>query len=195
MLYVPSLIPALAPRSPSSPPAGHPIAYLRTFRAPVNPNTHTRTYPQIEASWKSLTPTEQEQTFKHLEELQKKDWKELSLDEKKAAYYVAFGPHGPREPIQADGGKTLMGVTAAVAVAGLIFYMVRKGGKETPATLTREWQEATDERLREQRSDPFTGASAKNGAVRTGSHFALNPPRSPQTLTLLTHAPQSQVAA
>ena len=117
MLYVPSLIPALAPRSPSSPPAGHPIAYLRTFRAPVNPNTHTRTYPQIEASWKSLTPTEQEQTFKHLEELQKKDWKELSLDEKKAAYYVAFGPHGPREPIQADGGKTLMGVTAAVAVA------------------------------------------------------------------------------
>ncbi|KWU43159.1 cytochrome c oxidase subunit IV, partial [Rhodotorula sp. JG-1b] len=148
----------------------------------------------IEASWKSLTPTEQEQTFKHLEELQKKDWKELSLDEKKAAYYVAFGPHGPREPIQADGGKTLMGVTAAVAVAGLIFYMVRKGGKETPATLTREWQEATDERLREQRSDPFTGVSAKNGAVRT-------------TLPLLArisshlisdsygHAPQSQVAA
>ncbi|GAA5866985.1 hypothetical protein JCM3774_003746 [Rhodotorula dairenensis] len=118
----------------------------------------------IEASWKSLTPTEQEQTFKHLEELQKKDWKELSLDEKKAAYYVAFGPHGPREPIQADGGKTFVGVTAAVAVAGLIFYFVRKGGKETPATLTREWQEATDERLREQRSDPFTGASAKNGA-------------------------------
>jgi hypothetical protein len=33
-----------------------------------------------------------------------------------------------------------MGVTAAVAVAGLIFYMVRKGGKETPATLTREWR-------------------------------------------------------
>jgi len=31
-----------------------------------------------------LTPAEQEQTFKHLEELQKKDWKELSLDEKKA---------------------------------------------------------------------------------------------------------------
>ncbi|POY72958.1 putative Cytochrome-c oxidase [Rhodotorula taiwanensis] len=118
----------------------------------------------IEASWKSLTPTEQEQTFKHLEELQKKDWKELSLDEKKAAYYVAFGPHGPREPIQAETGKTVVGVTAAVAVAGLIFYFVRKGGKETPATLTREWQEAADERLREQNSDPFTGASAKGGA-------------------------------
>ncbi|GAA6052583.1 hypothetical protein JCM3770_003255 [Rhodotorula araucariae] len=115
----------------------------------------------IEASWKTLTPAEQEQTFKHLEDLQKKDWKELSLDEKKAAYYVAFGPHGPREPIQANAGKTLAGTLAAVAVASLIFYAVRKGGKETPKTLTREHQEATNEMLKEQRSDPFTGVSSK----------------------------------
>lgn len=39
---------------------------------------------QIEASWKTLTPAEQESTFKALEELQKKDWKELTIDEKKA---------------------------------------------------------------------------------------------------------------
>ncbi|GAA5861656.1 hypothetical protein JCM1840_005222 [Sporobolomyces johnsonii] len=115
----------------------------------------------IEASWKTLTPAEQEQTFKHLEELQKKPWTELSLDEKKAAYYVAFGPHGPREPIQAEAGKTVAGVAAAVAVAGLIFYLIRKGGAETPKTISKEWQEASNEYLKEQKSDPFTGVSSE----------------------------------
>ncbi|BGP21057.1 hypothetical protein JCM10213_007575 [Rhodosporidiobolus nylandii] len=115
----------------------------------------------IEASWKGLTPSEQEATFKHLEELQKKDWKELSLDEKKASYYVAFGPHGPREPIKADAGKTVAGVAVAVAAASVIFYLVRLGGKETPKTLTKEYQEATNERLIEQKSDPFTGITSK----------------------------------
>ncbi|GAA5991980.1 hypothetical protein JCM5350_001865 [Sporobolomyces pararoseus] len=116
----------------------------------------------IEASWKTLTPAEQEQTFKHLEELQKKDWKELSLDEKKASYYVAFGPHGPREPIQAEAGKTIAGVAAAVAVGGIIFYALRKGGAETPKTVSKEWQEASNEMLKEQKSDPFTGVTSKD---------------------------------
>ncbi|GAA5833552.1 hypothetical protein JCM11251_003525 [Rhodosporidiobolus azoricus] len=115
----------------------------------------------IEASWKGLTPADQEATFKHLEEVQKKDWKELTLDEKKAAYYVAFGPHGPREPVQADAGKTVAGVAAALAVGGVLFYLMRLGGKETPKTLTREYQEAANERLIEQKSDPFTGITSE----------------------------------
>ncbi|GAA5977473.1 hypothetical protein JCM11641_000974 [Rhodosporidiobolus odoratus] len=116
----------------------------------------------IEASWKGLTPTEQEATFKHLEELQKKDWKELSLDEKKASYYVAFGPHGPREPIQANAGTTVAGVAGAIAVGSVIFYLIRLGGSETPKTLSKEHQEAANEKLLEQKSDPFTGVSSKN---------------------------------
>ncbi len=40
--------------------------------------------PQIEARWKDLAKEEQYAVFRQLEELQKKDWKELSVDEKKA---------------------------------------------------------------------------------------------------------------
>ncbi|KAK4048893.1 Cytochrome c oxidase subunit 5B, mitochondrial [Microbotryomycetes sp. JL201] len=118
----------------------------------------------IEASWKGLTPQEQEQTFKHLEELQKKDWKELSLDEKKAAYYVAFGPHGPREPIlpPGSGAKTAGGVAVAVAVAGVVFYGLRSFAQEKPKTLTKEWQEASNEKAREENLDPFTGPNSKD---------------------------------
>ncbi|ORY44277.1 cytochrome c oxidase subunit IV-domain-containing protein [Leucosporidium creatinivorum] len=116
----------------------------------------------IEASWKSLTPAEQESTFKALEELQKKDWKELSLDEKKASYYVAFGPHGPREPIAASGTSTLAGVAVAVAVAGGLFAIVRSLGQEKPKTMTKEWQEAANEKAVEQKMDPFTGPASAN---------------------------------
>lgn len=40
--------------------------------------------PNIEARWKDLVKEEQYAVFRSLEEIQKKDWKELSLDEKKA---------------------------------------------------------------------------------------------------------------
>lgn len=39
---------------------------------------------QIEAAWKELPPLQQEAVFHHLEGLQKKDWKDLTLEEKKA---------------------------------------------------------------------------------------------------------------
>lgn len=44
--------------------------------------------PNIEASWKSLSKEEQYGVFRQLEELQRKDWKELSIDEKKAGKYL-----------------------------------------------------------------------------------------------------------
>ena len=45
---------------------------------------------QIEAAWANLPRNEQERIFTELQELQKKDWKELSLDEKKAGKWRAF---------------------------------------------------------------------------------------------------------
>ncbi|KAL8281264.1 hypothetical protein RQP46_006298 [Phenoliferia psychrophenolica] len=116
----------------------------------------------IEASWKTLTPAEQESTFKALEELQKKPWTELSLDEKKASYYVAFGPHGPREPILPPGSgvKTFGGVLVAIAVAGGLFGIVRSFGASTPKTVSKEWEEAATARAVEEKRDPFSGPAS-----------------------------------
>ena len=38
----------------------------------------------VEAQWEKLSPEEQVAVHQQLEQIQKKDWKELSLDEKKA---------------------------------------------------------------------------------------------------------------
>ena len=101
------------------------------------------------------------------------------------AYYVAFGPYGPRTPVSPPGQglKVFLYTMGLVGVAGLIALGVRSRGEfpasiryptgnctrltrvvtlflapPPPKTLTREWQEASNERAREQRSDPITGA-------------------------------------
>ncbi|CAG8605413.1 1385_t:CDS:2, partial [Ambispora gerdemannii] len=111
----------------------------------------------LETRWKTLSSEEQSTLTKQLVDLQKKDWHELSLDQKRAAYYVAFGPHGPREPRDEpnQGIKVLAGVTISVIVSVLLFKWSRHG-IPTPRTFDKEWQEATNKLMREQNSNPIT---------------------------------------
>ncbi|KIS66471.1 putative cytochrome-c oxidase chain V precursor [Mycosarcoma maydis] len=120
--------------------------------------------PNIEASWKTLSKEEQYGVFRQLEELQRKDWKELSLDEKKAAYFVSFGPHGPRKPLTSpgQGAKTLGGVLAALGITSGIFYLMRANGGAPVKTMTKEWQEASNELALEQKQNPITGIASEN---------------------------------
>ncbi|KAF8126025.1 cytochrome c oxidase subunit IV family [Boletus edulis] len=110
---------------------------------------------------------------RQLEEIQKKDWKSLSVDEKKAAYYVAFGPHGPRTPVSPPGQglRVFIYTLGLVSVAGLLSLAVRSRAPPPPKTLSREWQEASNERAREQKLDPITGISSEGYA---GKGFVQN---------------------
>jgi hypothetical protein len=100
----------------------------------------------VEAQWEKLTADEQLTVHQQLEELQKRDWKTLSLDEKKAgayirfflaltwlrrglgiiiidsasiyaAYYIAFGPHGPRADLHPPGSvpKLILAILVGVS--------------------------------------------------------------------------------
>jgi hypothetical protein len=46
------------------------------------------------------------------------------------AYYVAFGPHGPRAPVNPPGTvvKILTGITVLVGTAGLLYGGIRSLG-------------------------------------------------------------------
>ncbi|GAA5799261.1 cytochrome c oxidase subunit IV [Helicostylum pulchrum] len=117
----------------------------------------------IESRWKTLSTAEQNTIAKQLEEAQKGDWKALSLDEKKAAYYIAFGAHGPREPLTKPGHgmKVITGVIGVLAASGALFYAIRLGGQEKPHTVSKEWEEATNEYLKSQNSNPISGISSE----------------------------------
>ncbi|KAG7089235.1 hypothetical protein E1B28_010934 [Marasmius oreades] len=123
----------------------------------------------IEAQWERMSVEDKTTVHEQLEEIMKKDWKQLSIDEKKAAYYVSFGPHGPRAPISqpGDNWKILGCVIALVGVSAIISGTIRSYGQETPRTLSKEWQEASNERAREQKMNPLTGI-ASEGYSGTG---------------------------
>ncbi|KDR69311.1 hypothetical protein GALMADRAFT_256153 [Galerina marginata CBS 339.88] len=117
----------------------------------------------IEAQWAKMSADEKVSVHEQLEVVQQKDWKELSLDEKKAAYYVAFGPHGPRTPSSQPGDtfKIAAATTLLVGAAGVLFYTLHHFAAPPPKTLTKEWQEASNERALEMKINPITGISSE----------------------------------
>ncbi|KAJ3500395.1 hypothetical protein NMY22_g19274 [Coprinellus aureogranulatus] len=120
-------------------------------------------WANVEAQWTKLSEEEQAAVHEQLEAVQQKDWKELSLEEKKAAYYVAFGPHGPRAPSSqpGDGYKIVGSVAVLVAAAGLLAFGVRQFAQPTAHTMTKEWQEASNERAKEMKLNPITGITSE----------------------------------
>ncbi|THH29086.1 hypothetical protein EUX98_g5100 [Antrodiella citrinella] len=117
----------------------------------------------VEAQWETLNSQDQLAVHQQLAELQKKDWRTLSVDEKKAAYYVAFGPHGPRKPISRPGDS--LKVALAVIGAGVISFAVGTAVKSLapppPKTMNKEWEEASNARAIEQKMDPISGITSE----------------------------------
>lgn len=92
-----------------------------------------------------------------------------------AAYWIAFGPHGPRaQDPPGEGTRVFFGTAIAVGVSLALFSFTRLFAKPPPPTMTKEWQEAANEKLIEQRSDPLTGISSD---VYTGKGQVQSPPK------------------
>ncbi|KAJ1498663.1 Cytochrome c oxidase subunit 5A [Coelomomyces lativittatus] len=51
---------------------------------------------------------------------------------------------------------------ATIGVSVIIFYFVSVRNAKHPRTMTREWQEATNEYMKEQKSNPLTGIASKD---------------------------------
>ncbi|BEI96953.1 hypothetical protein CcaverHIS631_0205420 [Cutaneotrichosporon cavernicola] len=126
---------------------------LAATRAAAPPPPHSRRSSNssapllgnIEASWSSLPAAEQAEVYQALEEIQKKDWKELTVDEKKAAYFM----------------KVFAGTLAGVALAVGIFAAVRSQAPPPVNTWNKEYQEQSNAYLKEQKSNPISGISSE----------------------------------
>ena len=76
------------------------------------------------------------------------------------AYYVAFGPHGPRRPTPPDEGRKVFFLTAGVIAAAVALFSVTRlfASPVRPRTMTKEWQEATEEYMKVRRADSIEGS-------------------------------------
>lgn len=70
-------------------------------------------------------------------------------DISRLAYWIAFGPHGPRaETPKGEGMKVFIQVLKYVAISFGVFYTTRLFANPPPKTMTKEWQEASNEYAR-----------------------------------------------
>jgi len=151
-----AVIPSTATRTivPRAAPTVCQIQQTRQAHAISNP-----TLANIEKRWEEMPPQEQADLWMSLRDRMKVDWKEMTMQEKKAAYFVAFGPHGPRRPPPPDEGRKVLFLTlGCIFTAFAVFGTTRMFASPIrPRTMTKEWQEASEEYLKSQGSEPITG--------------------------------------
>ncbi|KAJ3216703.1 Cytochrome c oxidase subunit 5A [Dinochytrium kinnereticum] len=82
----------------SSPAAAASLLRSSAPRRALSTAVTPAAYSQIEARWAKLPEAEQGAIADKLALAQKADWKTLSLEEKRAAYFIAYGPYGARNP-------------------------------------------------------------------------------------------------
>ncbi|KAK4925769.1 Cytochrome c oxidase subunit 5B, mitochondrial, partial [Elasticomyces elasticus] len=89
-------------------------------------------------------------------------------------YYIAFGAHGPRAQTPKGEGLRVVGkVTQLVAAAVAIFFTVHYFAGPKPGTMSKEWQEASNEYALREKMNPIHGIS-KPGYE--GKGFVQSPP-------------------
>lgn len=132
------------------------------------------TLANIEKRWEQMPPQEQAELWMALRDRMKVDWHQMTWQEKKAGYWIAFGPHGPRALPPPGENWKIFGLTmAGIALAAVIFAIMRQFANPPPRTMTREWQEKTNEYLKSQRVEPITGISSEG---YTGRGQIQSPP-------------------
>ncbi|KXJ89637.1 cytochrome c oxidase subunit IV family [Microdochium bolleyi] len=141
-------------------------------------STHAISNPtlaNIEKRWEGMPPTEQAELWMALRDRMKTNWAEMTLNEKKAAYWIAFGAHGPRAQEPADENqKVIMYTVIGLAASFGIFAAMRAFAGPAPTTMHKEYQEATNEYLKGQRAEPLTGLSS---ADYNGVGHVQSPPK------------------
>ena len=72
------------------------------------------------------------------------------------AYWIAFGPHGPRTPRPADfNWRVFKEVMKYIGISAVIFALTRYFANPPPRTMNKEWQEASNAYLKVR---PFLGS-------------------------------------
>ncbi|KAL8903626.1 MAG: hypothetical protein Q9207_003801 [Kuettlingeria erythrocarpa] len=103
----------------------------------------------IEKRWEGMPPQEQADLWMALRDRMKTDWHEMTLQEKKAAYWIAFGPHGPRAlPPPGEGKQVFWYTMLGVAISAVIFVTIRQFARPPPKTMNAQYQAMSNEYLK-----------------------------------------------
>ncbi|KAK4155247.1 cytochrome c oxidase polypeptide 5, mitochondrial [Chaetomidium leptoderma] len=132
------------------------------YRAASTHAISNPTLANIERRWEGMPMQEQADLWMALRDRMKEGWTDMTIQEKKAAYWIAFGPHGPRSlPPPGENKTVILYTLIGLGASFLLFTGMRQFARPGPSTMNKEWQEATNEYLKNQNSDPLTGISSE----------------------------------
>lgn len=115
------------------------------------------TITNLSGRWEKLPESDKQDIITSLAERQQLPWTQLSLEEKKAAWYISFGQWGPRKPLRSDEDvkKIWVGIFAGCAISVALF-MAYRSQRNIPKTMNKEWQLKSDEYLASKNANPFS---------------------------------------
>ncbi|KAI8923290.1 cytochrome c oxidase subunit IV-domain-containing protein [Entophlyctis helioformis] len=116
---------------------------------------------QLETRWSKLPEAEQGAIADYLAEAQKGDWKAMTLEQKRAAYYIAYGSYGARTPSDPVLRTKVASWIAGISVVSLALWTYWEKTKIQPSTMTKEWREATEKWSIENKLNPHLGPYAE----------------------------------
>ncbi|KAK9457161.1 cytochrome c oxidase subunit IV-domain-containing protein [Dipodascopsis uninucleata] len=107
--------------------------------------------------WDSMPVEEQVEITGKIWERQKAPWTDLTLDEKRASFFISYGPWGPRKPMHkpGDGYRIVGGIILGLAATTILFAIARSFAAPDPKTLNKEWQAASDKLYHDGYTEPF----------------------------------------
>lgn len=111
----------------------------------------------LQGRWEKLPESDKQHLIDALADKQKLPWNQLSLEEKKAAWYISFGTWGPRKPMETpeESAQIYKGIFIGLGVAAGLFALYY-ANRNVPKTMNKEWQEKSDEYLASKNANPFS---------------------------------------
>ncbi|KAJ3222701.1 AP-3 complex subunit sigma-2 [Clydaea vesicula] len=116
----------------------------------------------IETRWTKMPECEQGAVADFLAEKQAGDWKLMTLEEKRAAYFIAFGNYGSRTPPNPAYKYRVMSWVAGIFGLSVVcwqLWIAKMNPKKK--TMSAEWEAVRIANAAEGRHNPFTGENKR----------------------------------
>ncbi|RKP03698.1 hypothetical protein CXG81DRAFT_1046, partial [Caulochytrium protostelioides] len=114
----------------------------------------------LEKRWSRLPECEKGAIHDALHAKEKGDWKALSMDEKRALYFIAYGAYGPRQTLDPSVNKKVACWVGTVLTLTFGIWMYWQTTLPKLRTTTPEWIAAQTQRAVENKVNPYTGEYA-----------------------------------
>ncbi len=112
----------------------------------------------IETRWAKLPEAEKGAVAEMIYNKENGDWRNMSMDEKRASYFIAYGPHGARSPRSQDHNvRVAAWVAGIVGVSIVCWQWWLSAMKPKLITDAPEWAEARKQKDIEHKINPFQG--------------------------------------